>query len=132
MAKRFLLEQHFPAVKKAASDTMQRAQKVWSQVGVEEGERLASSQGAARGYDNLDISVEVVNPHRNTVALSAEASSTKWGDDPWFLRFFEYGTVYIPAMPFLRPASRRANKAYVLTVVNDLEANIRRKASVRK
>jgi hypothetical protein len=132
VAGKLIVESRFPQVKKAAQDTMQRAQKVWSQVGVEEAERLAASQAANRGYDNLDISVEVVQGRGNTLALTPTADSLKWGDDPWWIRFFEYGTVFIPAMPFLRPAASRANKAYGLTVLNDLEKNIRKKASVKR
>ena len=51
---------------------------------------------------------------------------------PFFLRFFEFGSANIPAMPFLRPAARKANKVFVDYMGEELDGKIRRKARVRR
>lgn len=125
------IRSEFPAVKKAAWETVQQAREVWLETGQETGEKKAESQAATRGYA-LQVGIDKERLGRQSARISAATHSSKWGDDPWFLRYFEYGTAYIPAMPFMRPAARTANKAFVTAMGTQLEGKIRRRASVRK
>lgn len=50
--------------------------------------------------------------------------------EPWYGRFFEYGTVHIQAMPFIRPGSRAGRKV-IKNSPEVFEKWFRRKARVR-
>ena len=132
MAKsKIRIESKFPAVKRAGWETVQEAREVWLETGQETAEKKASDQASTRGYA-LQVGVDKERIGFQSARISAFTHTERWGDDPWFLRFFEYGTVHIPAMPFMRPAARKANKAFVTTMGSQLEGKIRRKASVRR
>ena len=123
---RMTIQSSFPAAKKAAWETVQQAREVWLEVGQETAESRANDQAATRGYE-LQVGVEKERLGHQSARIFAATHSSKWGSDPWFLRFFEYGAVHIPAMPFMRPASRKANKAFVAVMGDQLEGNIRRR-----
>ena len=117
----------FKDVKKAGWETVQEAREVWLNSGAQEAEQRASNQAATRGY-NLQVGIDKERLGFQSARISAVTHTQKWGDDPWILRFFEYGTVQIPAMPFMRPAARKANKLFVAYMGRALEGNIRRKS----
>lgn len=121
----------FPAVKRAAWETVQEARELWLETGQETGEKKAADQAATRGYA-LQVGIDKERLGFQSARISAVTHTSKWGDDPWILRFFEYGTVRIPAMPFMRPAARKANKTFVVHLGSQLEGKIRRRASVRR
>ncbi len=132
MAKnRVSIQSNFPAVKKAGWETVQEARELWMEVGQETAQDKADSQAATRGY-NLSIGIGKERIGHQSARIFATGHSEKWGDDPWWTRFFEYGTVGIAPMPFIRPAARKANKAFVVAMGAHLEGKIRRKASVRR
>jgi HK97 gp10 family phage protein len=120
------IRSEFPAAKKAVWETVQEAREVWLEVGAQEAESKANSQAATRGYA-LQVGVDKERLGFQSARISAVTHTQKWGDDPWLLRFFEYGTVFIPAMPFMRPAARKANKAFLVKMGKDMEGKIRRK-----
>ena len=62
-------------------------------------ERL-SKQSGQRGY-NLD-EAQVDKEHTGETG--------KIWSNPWWARFFEYGTVHISPLPFIRPGSRQMRK----------------------
>jgi hypothetical protein len=128
---RIHIRSEFPAVKRAGWETVQASREIWKQTAKQIAEEKAESQGATRGYA-LQVGVESENIGHQSARIFPVTHTSKWGDDPWFLKFFEYGTTFIPAMPFMRPASRKANKAFVLAMGSQLEGRIRRKASVRR
>lgn len=128
---RVIIRSEFPAVKKAAWETVAAAREVWKHVGEETAEDKAASQAATRGYA-LQVGVGSENIGHQSARIFPVTHSSRWGDDPWFLRFFEYGTVNIQPMPFMRPAARVANKAFVAAMGTQLEGKIRRRASVRR
>ena len=128
---RVSIESNFPAVKKAGWETVQEARELWLATGKQTGEQKASQLASSRGYV-LQVGIGTQRIGHQSARIYAVTHSRKWGDDPWFLRFFEYGTVHIGAMPFMRPAARKANKAFVTALGMHLEGKIRRKASVRR
>jgi hypothetical protein len=128
---RMRIESSFPAVKKAGWETVQEAREVWLEVAEETAESRAESQGASRGYE-LQVGIGKERLGHQSARIFPVTHSSKWGDDPWFLRFFEYGSVQIPAMPFMRPAARKANKAFVAEMGDKLEGNIRRRTGRRR
>lgn len=73
---------------------------------LDEGEREANKRiergNTQRGY-NLNASVD------------AHKTADKGGyiEHPdWFMRFFEFGTVYIDAIPFMRPGHRKLRSVF--------------------
>jgi len=118
-------------VKKAAYEAVDEARELWLETGQEVGEKKAEQQAATRGYA-LQVGIDKERIGHQSARISAATHSSKWGTDPFFLRYFEYGTVFIPAMPFMRPAARAANKVFVSHLGTHLEGKIRRRASVRR
>jgi len=131
MAKRVVIESRFPAVKAAAYETVALARQAWIDQGTDTANERLQSQAATRGYA-LSAVIEGEPIGHQSARIFVAAHSSKWGTDPWFMRFFEYGTAYIPAMPFIRPAARKANKTFVQVMGDDLDGRIRRRASVRR
>jgi HK97 gp10 family phage protein len=129
MAKknRIVLRSEFPAVKEAAWETVQKAREEWLDVAARTAEEKAQSGAATHGYGGLQIGIEKEKIGHQSARIWPVTHSTKWGDDPWFLRFFEYGAVHITAMPFMRPAERKAKKAFLEVMGDDLEGTIRRR-----
>lgn len=128
---RMRVESQFPAVKKAAWDTVKEAREVWLEVAQETAESKAESQAATRGYE-LQVGIGKERLGEQSARIFASTVTSKWGNDPWILRFFEYGAVHIPAMPFVRPASRKANKAFKEHMGDKLEGNIRKRTRGRR
>lgn len=132
MAKnRVVIRSNFPAVKRAGWEAVQEARELWKATGKETAEKKATDQAATRGYA-LQVGVDAENIGFQSARITPTTHSSRWGDDPWFLRFFEYGTVFIPAMPFMRPAARKANKVFVAHLGAHLEGKISRRAGVRR
>ena len=128
---RLNIQNEFPAVKRAAWDLVSEARDQWIRTGQSEGEATAAAKAATRGYA-LQVGIAGEKLGHQSARIIPTTHTSKWGDDPFFLRFFEYGTVYIPAMPFLRPAARKANKQFVNTLGDQLEGRIRRKVRTRR
>lgn len=120
------IESSFPAVKEAGWETVQRAREKWLDVAKDTAQAKVEDQAATRGYD-LQVGIEGERLGFQSARIFAATHSSKWGDDPWFLRFFEYGAVHIPAMPFMRPAARKANRAFVDEMGDALEGRIRKR-----
>jgi hypothetical protein len=120
------IRHEFPAVKKAAHELVQQAREVWLETSAEEAERKAQSQAATRGYA-LQVGIDKERLGFQSARISAVTHSERHGDDPFFLRFFEYGTVFIQAMPFIRPGARKGNKAFLAIMGTQLEGKIRRR-----
>ncbi len=132
MAKsRMTIQSNFPAVKKAAWDTVSEARDKWIDVGKDAAQDKATDQAATRGYD-LQVGIEGERLGHQSARIFAATHTSRWGNDPWILRFFEYGAVQIPAMPFMRPGARKGNKAFVEHMGDKLEGKIRRRAGVRR
>ena len=117
----------FKPVKEAGWEAVQEAREIWMEIGQNEAQQKVDQQAATRGF-NLSIGIGKERIGHQSARIYSTAHSEKWGDDPWWTRFFEYGTVTIPAMPFIRPGARKANKAFVTAMGTQLESKIRRKS----
>ena len=93
---------------------------------VKEGKRKAAeridSAAGRRGYN-----------------LSGSAVKSEWhgldggiGVEEFWWRFFEYGTLHMAAMPFLRPGHRAMRKSFIEWMGVDFEGWISRRAKVRR
>jgi hypothetical protein len=102
---------------------------------IKEGEKTAKNRielnSAGRGY-NLDSSLvqSEVSTAVGSFSGFMNTSGRIWVEDFWW-RFFEYGTLYIPAMPFLRPAAGRAGHVFTRIVTDNLPKEIEAKAGVK-
>lgn len=122
MAKsRMRLESRFPAVKDAAHDAVRHARDLALNVGEGEAEKRLERLDDSRGYElPIDVGQEKTGFQSGRIFY-----------DPWYGRFFEYGTATIPAGPFMRPAHRKMRKAFLESMGDDFPGFIRRKARVR-
>jgi hypothetical protein len=128
---RVKMEYSFPAVKEAAWETVREARAEWMEIAKETAESKANDQAATRGYA-LQVGVDSETIGNQSARIFATTVTDRWGQDPWFFRFFEYGAVHIQAMPFMRPAARKANKAFVAKMGDDLDGNIRKRSKRKK
>jgi len=132
MAKsKVTIRSNFPAVKRAGWESVQEARELWIREGKTTAESKAMNDAATRGYA-LQVGVEGERIGFQSARIFPVTHSRLWGDDPWFLRFFEFGTVFIKAMPFMRPAARKANKLFVAHLGRNLEGKISRRAGIRR
>jgi hypothetical protein len=129
-AAKMEIRYQFKPVNEAAYEAVQEARELWMDTAQTTAQQKVDDFAATRGY-NLSIGVGKERLGFQSARIFAAATSEKWGDDPWWVRFFEYGTVAIPAMPFMGPAARKANKVFVAYMGVELEGKIRRKSAGR-
>jgi HK97 gp10 family phage protein len=121
---RVRIESNFPAVKRAAWETVQTARELALSAGKETAIRKVQSLNDSRGY-NLpedEIDKENIGFQSGRVYIG--------GGGEFYWRFFEYGTRYIPAYPMIRPASRVMRKIFLAEMGTNLEKFIKRRARV--
>lgn len=121
MAKpRMRLESRFQEVKKAARDAKREAIRLAVNVGEGEAEKRLERIDDTRGYElPIDVKSETGDDEGKIVY------------EPWYGRFFEYGTVRIPAASFMRPAHRKMRKVFVAELGDNFEGWVKRRARVR-
>lgn len=105
----------FPQAKKGAHDAINHAIDAALNVGEAEAEKRLERIDDTKGYD-LPIDIEQQQ--------SKNSGQIEYA--PWYGRFFEYGTVYITASPFMRPAHRRMRKEFKDKMADDFEPWVRR------
>lgn len=110
----------FPAAKKGAADAIEHAVSRALDHGEAEAEKRLERIDDTRGYD-LPIEIE----------QSQQGQSGKIEYEPWYGRFFEYGTVHIPAAPFIRPAHRKMRKVFKDELGDTFEGFVRRRVRLR-
>jgi HK97 gp10 family phage protein len=123
-AQRVKLESRFPAVKKAMWEAVQEARDDALDIGEEETQNRIGKARSSRGYD---LDPFVVNQEKT----GFQSGRIFVPEERWYYKFFEYGTVYIQATPFMRPAHRKMRKAFVDKLGDKAPKFIRRKAGVR-
>lgn len=89
-------------------------------VGEDEAERRLERANNARGW-NLPMNID-----QETTGF--QSGLIRYPE--FFGKFFEYGTVYLPASPFMRPAHRKMRKAFI-DELGDQAPKWIRKAAVR-
>lgn len=121
MAPKMKLVSNFPAVKKASHDAIKNARDLAINAAEGEAEKRLERVDDTRGYE---LPIDIKQEHQGLGGKIEYA--------PWYGRFFEYGTVYIPASPFMRPAHRKMRKVFKDTMADDFEGFVRKKARVRR
>jgi HK97 gp10 family phage protein len=111
---------NFPEVKRAAREVTEFAVRQAVSEGQDKAKERIDSLGGKRGY-NLDSS---------KVNKQVLMENGKIWLDEFYWRWFEYGTVHIAAMPFLRPAHRAMRKTFMDTMKDDFEGWVKRRARV--
>jgi len=96
--------------------------------------RTAVLAGRERAAERLDMqaSRRDYNLSGADVGSEAHADDGKIFYEPFYGRFFEYGTVHIEAMPFMRPGSRAMRKTFKLMMGANFERWIALKAGMRR
>jgi HK97 gp10 family phage protein len=123
MAKnRVRLESRFPAVKEAAYQAVIHARDKALDVGENEAEKRLERIDDTKGYElPIDVQQENIGHQSGKIVYPQ-----------WYGRFFEYGTVSIPANAFMRPAHRKMRKTFIDELGDNFEGWVRRKARVRR
>jgi hypothetical protein len=116
------LESNFPAAKRAAFDAVRHARDK----ALVDGEATAN-QKIERADARLDYNLPADVNKENIGFQSGKISY-----DHFYGRWFEYGTVFIKASPFMRPAHRKMRKTFLSFMGDDFEGWIKRRAEVRK
>ncbi len=92
------------------------------------GQEVAQSKLEKTGYDVDPFAVW--KKHFKRADGTLEGGMIFVHSDKWYYKFFETGTVYIRATPFMRPAHRKM-KATFLTLIGDkAEPAIRKRAKL--
>lgn len=107
------LESRFPVVKEAAYEVVQEAREAALEVGKTVAQQRWDTQAEQRGYDINAITIEEEHLGFQSGRIYADAESERHGADPFWERWFEYGTAQIPAMPFMRPGARAMRKTFI-------------------
>lgn len=116
------LESRFPAAKAAAHEAVRHARDRALNAGEGEAEKRLERIDDTRGYE-LPIDVQQENIGFQSGRIYYE---------PWWGRFFEYGTVHIEAAPFMRPAHRKMRRVFKDEMADNFEGFVRRRARVRR
>lgn len=116
------IESRFPAVKEAAYDLISFEIRKALNVGEGEAEKRLTRVDDQRGYElPIDVGQEMIGKQSGKITY-----------EPFFGRWFEYGTPTIQAAPFMRPAHRKMKKSLLEGMGANMEPFIRRKAKVRR
>lgn len=111
------LESRFPAVKAGAHDAVRAARTLALNAGEGEAEKRLERIDDTRGYElPIDIGQENLGFQSGRIFYT-----------PWYGKFFEYGTVRIPAAPFMRPAHRKMRKTFLVAMDGTVEKFIKRR-----
>jgi HK97 gp10 family phage protein len=111
-----------PQVKDSMHDAVRVAVDLALNVGEGEAEKRLERIDDTRGYElPIDIGQD----------KTAGGMGGKIFYEPWYGRFFEFGTVRIPAASFMRPANRKMRKAFLASMPETFEGFVKRRARVR-
>lgn len=118
------LTSRFPEAVKGGHDAMDNAIKEALIVGQEEAQaRLGRS-----GYD-----VDPFNVHKKHFkgTHGLDGGMIFVHSDHWYYRFFETGTVFIRATPFMRPAHRKMRRTFEQEMGDEFEGYVRKRTRLR-
>ena len=90
--------------------------------GQKRADERARQQASSRGY----------NLHELEIEKEHQGEKGRIWTDPWWARFFEYGTVHISAMPFIRPGSRQMRKVLKQELGENFHKFVAAKAGMNK
>jgi hypothetical protein len=116
------LVSRIPQVKDSMHDAVRVATELALNVGEGEAEKRLERVNDQRGYElEIDIGQD----------KSASGMTGKIFYEPFYGKWFEYGTVRIPAASFMRPAHRKMRKTFLATMPDTFEGFVKRRARVR-
>jgi len=118
---RVVLTSNFAKVKRVADEFVEDAVGKALDEGEAEAEKRLERANNAFGW-NLPMEIE-----QDRFGMDGRISYPEF-----YGIFFEYGSVHLPAAPFMRPAHRRMRKRFVDEMQDDFEGWIRRKAGIRR
>ena len=98
----------FPQAVDGLEDAVQHAVKEGTSSGRAEAVKRLARVRTTRGYD-----VDPTQVHEKHFDEGREGGMVFIHSDRWYYRFFETGTVRIPASPFMRPANRKMRAAFL-------------------
>jgi hypothetical protein len=128
------IENRFPAAIEAGYETVQFARTLALREGKDTANNKIAAGAARRNYEELGESMRVESEEIGFQSgkIYVETQSDKWGTDPFWARYFEYGTTFIPAMPFMRPGARAMKKTFVGAMGTYFEGFVSRSAIRRQ
>lgn len=113
-------ESRFPQVKKAAREGLQAAVDKALVEGQDEAQQRIQRANDRHGYnyDPFQVRRKDFPEGGGMIFIHSEK---------WYYRFLEYGSVYIPATPFMRPAHRKMRKVFKQEMADDFEKFVSRR-----
>lgn len=121
MASNVRIVSRFPAATAAAHEVVRLARDQALLAGENEANDRISRNDMALGYDlPADVTKETIGFQSGKIVY-----------EHFYGHFFENGTVHIPAIPFMRPASRKMRTVFKAVMGSQFEPWITRRASVR-
>jgi hypothetical protein len=123
MAKaKIKLESNFRTVVKASNESIALGVREAVDEGQETAATRLDTQAGRRGYDLQGSDVD----------KQSGLKDGKISYPHFYGRWFEYGTVRIAAMPFIRPGHRKMRKVFIAHMGTDFEKWINRRAGIRR
>lgn len=119
--KRTRLESRFPQAKHATHQAVAKAVEDAVVDGQEEAQKRIGRVRDTKGYDLNPFEIR-----RKLFDGGQDGGMVFVTSDKWFYRFFEWGTVYINASPFMRPAHRKMRQRF-LKEMPEIEGFVRRR-----
>ena len=123
MASSTKLTSNFHKVPGAMDEVLRDAAEEWRRVAEDQTRSNLTRQEERRGYALNEMYESI------TSAATLTEAWVKFG--VWYAHFFEFGTINIEPMPMIRPAKRKADKAFKDKVDGQAKRTIQRRAGVR-
>jgi hypothetical protein len=120
LASKITLKSNIRAVKKAAHGGVDASIKKAVDAMEAEAEKRLERIDDTKGWD---LPIDIGQEHGPLYG--------KIEYEPWWGRFFEYGTVFIPGQGFMRGAHRKGRKVFKDDMGDNFEGYIKRRAGVR-
>lgn len=116
------LESRFPQAKKAGHQAVAKYVSEAVTDGAEEAQARLGRVRDTKGYDLDPFAVR-----RKLFDGGEDGGMVFVPSEKWFYRFFEYGTVFIGASAFMRPAHRKMRAKFLLLMGKDFDGFIKRR-----
>jgi HK97 gp10 family phage protein len=118
---RIVLKSNFKLAAREAHKGLEDAVEKWMDVGENDVKNTLTKREAQRGYSLNTLYDSISSEKRGDLDAAIQVAA-------WYAHFFEYGTVFIDPMPFLRPAKRKADKAFREEAKDKIQQRVKRAA----
>lgn len=129
MASKVIVKNKFREATRAAHRSLHEATSAAVAVGRASAQSIVQERAASRGYQ-LSVKMGSEEWGYGGAFFPVSAVSSRWGTDPFYLAYFEYGTHHINAMPFMRPAAKLMAMKFDSEMATAFERRIRERVSV--